>query len=309
MMERMMGDMSRAMARNPATGFRDVLAGREREVLAEVRLSAQEERRIGRAFRERYLKAAADRGYPLHRDDSAIEYLRDLVGLFHKRMRHRERYERIEIDLIKASKPDGQAFPGGRLVFTTGLLDSADEATVAGVVAHELAHLDLGHVFEYARRAKMAESGIAGAQDFESMMTRGMALGSLMMNPYRPEHELEADCQAATWLYQEGYDPRALVRFFERLHREQNDQPDSPFFAIARSHPYTLDRREHVLDRMRQLRRWKPREDLGLFAENLQQRITRARQAEEAHRDRQEADRPAPGEEAGEAPRSDVVGR
>jgi predicted Zn-dependent protease len=119
---------------------------------------------------------------------------------------------------------------------------------------------------------------MAGAQDLEGMMTRGMALGSLMMNPYRPEHELEADCQAATWLYEEGYDPRALVKFFERLHRERRDQPDSPFFARARSHPYTLDRRAHVLARMRQLGRWKPRDDLAVYAENLRRRVSRARE-------------------------------
>jgi predicted Zn-dependent protease len=283
MMERMMGDMSRAMARNPATGFRDLLEEREREAIAEIRLSPEEERRIGKQFREHYLKAAADRGYKLTRDETSLDYLRDLVARFHCRMRHRDRYERIEVLLLDAPKADGQAFPAGTLLFTTGLLEAADEATVAGVVAHELAHLDLGHVYEYARRAKMGQSGMSPARDFESMMTQGMALGSLMMNPYRPQHELEADCQATTWLYQEGYDPRALVRYFERLHREQRDQPDAPFFTFARSHPYTLDRRDHVTARLAQLRRWKPRQELGLFADNLRRRVSRPREVAHEH--------------------------
>ena len=73
-------------------------------------------------------------------------------------MSHRDRYPNIDVTLIDAPIPDGQSFPGGFLVFTTALLDEPDEATVAGVVAHELAHLDRGHLFSYARRSKLAET-------------------------------------------------------------------------------------------------------------------------------------------------------
>lgn len=97
-----------------------------------------------------------------------------------------------------------------------------------------------------------------------------MAAGNVFMNPFKPHHELEADCQAATWMYQEGYDPRAMARFFEKLHQRQQDRPDDPLFQFTRSHPYSLDRRAEVLSRLEQLRRWQRRNDLGLFPENLQ---------------------------------------
>src|SRR5207245_10269826 len=138
---------------------------------------------------------------------------------------------------------------------------------------HELAHLDRGHLYGYARRGKLAEAsfsrppGMGGSMD--QFFTRGMALFGLMMNPYRPEHETEADCTATTWMYQEGYDPRALVGFFERLNRRRNDAPDNPFFSFARTHPYSLDRRDHVRARLAQLQRWRPKDDLGLYAETL----------------------------------------
>ena len=89
------------------------------------------------------------------------------------------------------------------------------------------------------------------------------------MNPFRPEHESEADCTSVTWLYQEGYDPEALVGFFERLHRRLNDRPDAPFFAFGRTHPFSLERRRDVLARIDRLQAWRPRRDLGRFADNL----------------------------------------
>ncbi len=123
-------------------------------------------------------------------------------------MAHRDRYPTIEVTLIDARIPDGQSFPGGFLAFTTALLDEPDEATVAGVVAHELAHLDRGHLYGYARRSKLAEATYAnppgGTATFDQFFTRQAALLGLMMNPYRPEHESEADCTSATWLYLEG---------------------------------------------------------------------------------------------------------
>jgi len=195
-------------------------------------------------------------------------------------MRNRERYPRIDITLIEAPVPDGQSFPGGFVLFTTALLEEPDEATVAAVVAHELAHLDRGHLYGSARRDKLAEATFAappgsrfGGPTLDQFFVRGMTLFGLMMNPYRPEHEHEADCLAATWLYLEGYDPTALVEFFERLHVRLRDQPadDNPFvpFQFGRSHPFSLERRDHVQARLAQLRRWRDR-DLGRFPEALE---------------------------------------
>lgn len=271
--------MMTEMARNPATAFSIVMKGQEAEAIRGTTISAIEERRIGRAQRDAYLRSAAAKGFPIRRDERDTRYLRDLVGILAKRMKNRARYRDVEVTIVDSPIPDGQSFPGGFLVFTSALLNEPDEATVAAVVAHELAHLDRGHLNEYARREKFAESafrpGPNGMVDPSTMMGRGMALGSLMMDPFRPEHEHEADCRAATWLYQEGYDPKALAEFFERMHRRNRDQPDAPWSMIARSHPYSLDRREQVLGRLGQLKQWKPETNLGRYAENLEERRTK----------------------------------
>ncbi|HEV3120659.1 MAG TPA: M48 family metallopeptidase [Isosphaeraceae bacterium] len=272
--------MGESFARNPATGFQSFLedlSDFEGPALANVMLTPAEERRAGERARAEYLARADKSGFHIANDPKKLQYLRDLVETIAPHMRNRARYPKIEVTLIDAPVSDGQSFPGGYLVFTTALLNEPDEATVIGVVAHELAHLDRGHMYEYARRGKLAETtfaqgpgpGFVMGGQFDQFFTRGLALFSLMMNPFRPEQELEADCTATTWMYQEGYDPRALVGFFERLHRRLNDQPADPFFSFWRTHPYSLDRRREVLDREAQLARWRPRNDLGLFPDNL----------------------------------------
>ncbi len=266
------------LAKNPATGFNTFmgeLAQLEGPAVENIRVTLNEEREAGRRARTEYLANAAKRGYPVVNDPQRLRYLEDLVRKFAPRMQHRDRYPAIEITLLEASISDGQSFPGGFLAFTTELLREPDEATVAAVVAHELAHLDRGHMYGYVRRSKLAESAWShppnGNISFDQMFTRQAALLGLMFNPFRPEQEDEADCTAVTWLYLEGYDPKALVGFFERMHDRKNDQPDNPFFSFGRTHPFTLDRRDHVLTRLAQLQRWRPRQDLGRFADNLRQ--------------------------------------
>lgn len=277
--------MGENFARNPATGFQtfaEDLSQFEGPAMEGITLSVAEERRAGKYARAEYLAKAAAKGFRVDNDRERLEYLQSLVKTMSARMRNRNRYPNIEVTLIDAPVSEGQSFPGGYLVFTTELLREPDEATVVGVVAHELAHLDRGHLYEYARRSKLAEStftrppGVGGS--FDEFFTRGLALFGLMMKPFRPEHELEADCTAATWMYQEGYDPRALVGFFERLHNRLQDQPADPFFTFWRTHPFSLDRRQEVLDRLAQLERWRPRNDLGLYAENLRKLITHGRE-------------------------------
>lgn len=272
----MFSRMAESFARNPAGGFFDFVHGLsdlEGPALEGIRLSLAEERTVGRQVRMEYLKRAADRGYPILDDKQKQRYIESLVERLSRRMKNRSRYPQIDVTLIDAPIADGQAFPGGSIVLTSALLDEPDEATVAGVVAHELAHLDLGHLYGYAKRSKLAEATYANMTNtpagFDRFFERQFALFGLMMNPYRPEHESDADCNAATWLFREGYDPGALAGFFERLHRRIGDRPIDPNFAFGQSHPYSLDRRQHIRRRSEQLKRWQPQAELGLYPENL----------------------------------------
>ena len=247
-MSELFGDMMSSMQNNPAGGFQDFLSKQEQKALQEMRISPAEERAIGKSLRDQYLRDALAHGFHQINDPDKLGYLQDLVDGFRQFMTHRDRYPRIEVGLIDAPDPDAQAFPGGFVIFSAGLLKEPDEASVAGVVAHELAHLDCGHMYWLAKRAKLADTafqmpaGGPNGVDPSRFLSRGMAAGSVMMNPFKPSLELEADCQSTTWMYLAGYDPRALVGYFERLHQRIQDQPNNPYFQFTRSHPYSLDR-------------------------------------------------------------------
>ena len=217
----------------------------------------------------------------MNRTEREVKYFKDLVETIARLMKNRDRYPEIEITLIDAPVADAYCLPGGYLVFTTGLLAEPDEATVISVVAHELAHLDLGHVYEYAKRSKLAETTFASnPADFNQFFTRGMALMGLMMNPYRPEHESEADCVATSWLYVAGYDPMALVGFFERLHDRLNDQPAGRRPAVLRLRPLAPLLARPSPRGPPPARRPPPlatRADLGLYPDNLRTRTARLR--------------------------------
>lgn len=278
-MPELFGRMGQSFAQNPASGFPaflDELARLEAPALEGVRLSPEEERKAGRTARDEYLSKALAHGYRVAHDPDRLRYLKELADGLAVRMAHRARYPRFEVTLIEAPISDGQSFPGGFLVFTTALLREPDEATVAAVVAHELAHLDSGHLYEYARRGKLAEAaygrpGNVSGPRFDTFFTRQAALLGLMMNPFRPEHEHQADCLAALWLFQEGYDPSALAAFLDRLDRRRGGGPPNPYFDFARSHPDAGARRDHVMTRLRQLRRWRPTAELGLYPDELAQ--------------------------------------
>jgi beta-barrel assembly-enhancing protease len=275
----LMGRMMDRFATDPVNGFGNVLddLGRlEGPALDGVVVSPAEERRRGAQARSEYIEKARTEGYRVLDDRERLAYLHALVDRFARHMTHRDRYPDIGVTIIDAPISDGRSFPGGYVVFTSALLKEPDEATVGGVVAHELAHLDRGHMYDVVRRDTLASDAfrgpIAGAATLDEMFTKQAALFGMLMRPFRPDQEHEADCTAVTWMYLEGYDPHALMGFFESLHRRRSDAPGSPvpFFNFLRSHPYSLDRRDHVQARSRQLQAWKPRGDLGLYPKNLE---------------------------------------
>ncbi len=241
-MAELFDDMMSSMQNNPAGGFQDFASKQEQKALQEIRVSPAEERVIGKNLRDQYVREARALGYKQVHDPDKLAYLQDLVDGFSQLMAHRDRYPKIEVGLIDAPDPDAHAFPGGFVVFTTGLLKEPDEASVAGVVAHELAHLDRGHMYYLAKRVKLADTAFSvppgGPNGFDpsKFMSRGMAVGNIMMTPFKPALELEADCQSTTWMYLAGYNPQALVGYFERLHRAFRTTPTTP---SSSSHAHT----------------------------------------------------------------------
>src|SRR5262245_44440712 len=124
------------------------------------------------------------------------------------------------------------ALPGGPMFVHRGMFEAAaDEAEVAGVMAHELSHVLLRHGTANATKAQnpwlqlgqiagavggAVVGGTAGAAISE---TSQFGLGTLLLR-YSRDYEKQADLLGAQIMARAGYDPRALARMFETIQRE-----------------------------------------------------------------------------------------
>jgi beta-barrel assembly-enhancing protease len=120
------------------------------------------------------------------------------------------------------------ALPGGPVYVNVGTVQAAsNEAQLAGVIAHEIAHVYMRHATHNASRQMAAQIPIAilggvlgqGAGGQLARLGLSFGLGSVFMK-YSRDAESEADRVGAKIMYEAGYDPRSMAAFFENLEAE-----------------------------------------------------------------------------------------
>jgi hypothetical protein len=156
-----------------------------------------------------------------------------------------------EFTLINDPSINAFALPGGPIFVHSGLIAAADnEAQVAGVLAHEIAHVALRHATSQASKANLLQfpaalaaailgQGSAGAQLGQAGL--GFGLNALMLRYSRAAEE-EADALGTRIMSGAGYNPLEMARFFEKLEAEGGSR--APQFLS--SHPNPGNRVEDV---------------------------------------------------------------
>jgi predicted Zn-dependent protease len=157
------------------------------------------------------------------------------------------------IKVIDSDEVNAFALPGGFFFVNKGLLLAADnEAEVAGVMAHEIAHVAARHAVEnagknqllgYAMLAGMIFGGpIAGAV----LQNGGGIIQGLAFLKFSRGSETEADRLGVQYMYAAGYDPLAMATMFEKLAALNKKKPNT-LAKLFSSHPQSVDRRDTVL--------------------------------------------------------------
>jgi len=161
--------------------------------------------------------------------------------------RHSDAKVPLTVKLLDSDEVNAFALPGGFLFVNAGLiLRTTSESELAGVMAHEIAHVSARHWTKQATRNEIMNiasiplifiSGWPGYAIREGL-SFAMPLGLLQFSRM---YEREADSLGLQYLYKAGYDPISFVDFFERIQSTQKSQPGT-LARLFGTHPMTASR-------------------------------------------------------------------
>jgi len=148
----------------------------------------------------------------------------------------------IDSDVVNA-----MSLPGGFVYVDSATILAADgEAELAGVMAHEIAHVCARHATRQMTRAQYANFAtiplifVGGGIGYGVYQAAGLALPLTFLS-FQRGFEAEADYLGLQYMYKSGYDPQSFVSFFEKLQAMEKQKPGTLAKAFA-THPQTPDR-------------------------------------------------------------------
>ena len=154
------------------------------------------------------------------------------------------------IKVIDSDEVNAFALPGGYFYVNKGLLLAADnEAELAGVMAHEIAHVAARHAMENQGKASAMNYGMLAGIIFGGgivstvLQNAGGIFGALGMLKFSRGAEEEADRLGVQYLYASGYDPTAMSTMFEKINSLNKKKPGK-VAKLFSTHPQPVDRRE-----------------------------------------------------------------
>ncbi|HJU63330.1 MAG TPA: M48 family metallopeptidase, partial [Candidatus Binatia bacterium] len=210
-------------------------------IIAGMSGSTEKEVRLGRE-----LAAEVDRQAKFIDDPVITEYV-NRVG--QNVVLHSDAKVPFTIKVIDSDEVNAFALPGGFFYVNKGLVLAADnEAELAGVMAHEIAHVAARHALENQKKAELTQyailvPAIIFGGGLGQLIYQGGGFAALLgFMKFSRGAEEEADKLGVQYMYAAGYDPTAMATMFEKLEAKNKKKPGfiSKLFA---THPAPPERR------------------------------------------------------------------
>ena len=167
------------------------------------------------------------------------------------------------IKVLDSDEINAFALPGGFFYVNSGLILNADEeAELAGVMAHETAHVCAHHAVRQMTRLNYAQLGtiplifIGGWTGYGIYEAASIGIPITFMR-FSREFESQADFLGVQYMYRAGYDPQAFITFFEKIQALEKRKPGAVAKVFA-DHPQTPDR---ILHSQEEIARFLPARD------------------------------------------------
>jgi predicted Zn-dependent protease len=202
--------------------------------------------------------ADAERQLPVLNDRSVNNYVNNIVNRLERVAPFRDYPYQARV--VNSSDVNAFALPGGFLYINRGLIEAArTEGELAGVIAHEMAHVALRHGTAQVSKAYAAQLGVGalgqilgGNRNRNSQVWNvigNIGLSTLFLK-FSRNAEDEADSLGAKMMAQAGYNPVEMANFFDLLGQQRGNSRVAQFLS---DHPTPANRSQHIRAEARSL--------------------------------------------------------
>lgn len=168
-----------------------------------------------------------------------LERLRRIMIPLLRATDHPEAVDQVRVKVVAEPHINAGSAGGGQFIVTTGLLDKANDEELRGVLAHEIAHDDLGHPAKMQLVGLGLGVGVALLENFFPKSARiAPVAGTLLAANYSRPQELAADRHAVTILRRAGYSKEVMIHALTWIMQTEGNSGG----GFLSTHPATNER-------------------------------------------------------------------